>query len=117
MGIVKMKCEHCNEAEATEKLKIQKRGEEGYRTMHLCESCMKRIGEGELSMLDIEAPPSASAVAVAISKSDSHIRIEIKAPLRPGVEALTDEEFAAALLGFVARQMAGEAAEKRGKDH
>lgn len=112
-----MDCEHCGEAEATEKIKIQRRGEEGYRTLRLCESCMQKVAEGGLSMLDIEAPPSSSAVAVAISKSDSHIRIEIKAPLRPGVEALTDEEFAAALLGFVARQIAGEAAEKRGKDH
>ena len=114
---MKKTCEHCNAAEATEKIKIQRRGEDEYRTMHLCEDCMKKIGEGGLSMLDIDAPPSATAVAVAISKSDTHIRIEIKAPLRPGVEALTDEEFAAALLGFVARQIAGEAAEKRGKDH
>lgn len=112
-----MKCEHCNAADATEKIKIQRRGDGEYRTLRLCESCMEKIGEGGLSMLDVDGPPSATAVAVAISKSASHMRIEIKAPLRPGVEALTDEEFAAALLGFIARQIAGEAAEKRGKDN
>ena len=113
-----MNCENCNAAEATEKIKIQRRGDGKYRTLRLCESCMKKIGEGGLSMLDMEeAPRSDVAIAVAISKSGTHMRIEIKAPLRPETETLTDEEFASALLGFVAQQIAGEAAEKRGKDN
>lgn len=112
-----MNCEYCNAAGATEKIKIQRRGDGEYRTLRLCESCMKKVGEGGLSMLDMEAPPSDVAIAVAISKSGTHMRIEIKAPLRPETEALTDEEFASALLGFVAQQIAGEAAEKRGKDN
>lgn len=112
-----MNCEHCNAVEATEKIKIQRRGDGKYRTLRLCESCMKKISDGGLSMLDMDAPPSDVAVAVAISKSDTHMRIEIKAPLRPETETLTDEEFASALLGFIAQQIAGEAAEKRGKDN
>lgn len=112
-----MHCEYCKSGSATEKVKVQRRGEEGYRTLMLCEDCREKIGKGDLSVLDMDTPSSDRAVSVAISKSDTHLRIEIEAPRRSETENLTDEEFASALLGFVARQIAGEAAEKRGKDN
>lgn len=108
-----MKCEHCEKAPATETIKIRRREDGDTVTIHLCESCMKKITEDGIPGLRGETPTAT----VAISQSDDCLRIEIRAPLPPPSNFLTKEEFASAVLSFVAEQIARETSEKRGKDN